>query len=75
MLSTHTANDDCDFDRTIQELSQPRDNSPQYVIAWQNQVRSGKGRGRDRYPRQEAEALAAELNAQYPHIKHWIVPA
>jgi hypothetical protein len=57
----------------------------QCVIAWERKENTSRswdapafrlrGRGKKLMTRLEAEALAVELNAQYPHIEHQAVRA
>lgn len=47
----------------------------EYVISWKHKTRYGmKGTGTNRYPKHDAEVLAAELNKEFPHIEHWAIP-
>jgi hypothetical protein len=41
-----------------------------YVIHWKSNVNGRTGVGTIFFDREEAEALAAELNEDYPEIKH-----
>jgi hypothetical protein len=46
-----------------------------YVIYWKSQVKGRSGRGSKQFSRAEAEALAAELNLEYPQIEHQAIRA
>lgn len=41
-----------------------------YVIEWKSKTNGRVGRGTTLFDRQEAEALAEELNRDYPEIEH-----
>lgn len=43
---------------------------PTYVISWRALSGPAIGRGTKRLTREEAEKLAAELNAEYPAFHH-----
>jgi len=44
--------------------------SHSYVIYWKSKVNGRTGRGSKQFSRAEAEALAQELNLEYPQIEH-----
>ena len=44
-----------------------------YVIYWKSRVNGRTGRGTKHFSRNEAEALAEELNREYPQIEHQAV--
>jgi hypothetical protein len=44
-----------------------------YVIQWKSRVNGRMGRGTKLFVREEAEALAQELNREYPNIEHEVV--
>lgn len=46
-----------------------------YVIAWRSATSERSGRGKKLMTLEEAEALAAELNQDYPAFIHEVVPA
>jgi hypothetical protein len=46
-----------------------------YVIRWKSKVNGRIGKGSRQFEREEAEMLAAELNAEYPEIEHEVVDA
>jgi hypothetical protein len=46
-----------------------------YVIYWKSKVNGRTGRGSKRFSREEAAALAEELNREYPQIEHQAVKA
>ena len=46
-----------------------------YIIAWKARAGCDSGRGRKVYCREEAEALARELNQNYPAFIHEAVRA
>jgi hypothetical protein len=50
----------------------PQKQGDEYVISWENTNpdRLRRGRGTKRFSKAEAEALAAELNRDYPWIHH-----
>ena len=49
--------------------------SKTYVIQWKSKVNGRAGKGTKLFELEEAEALAAELNEEYPEIDHRIVKA
>ena len=46
-----------------------------YVIYWKSKVNGRSGRGTRQFSLQEAEALAQDLNLEYPEIEHDAVKA
>ncbi len=47
-----------------------------YAIQWKSTVNGSRGTGTRFFGKQEAERLAAELNAEYPDIEHEaVIPA
>jgi hypothetical protein len=49
--------------------------SKTYVIQWKSKVNGRAGKGTKLFEFEEAEALAAELNEEYPEIDHRVVNA
>ena len=47
--------------------------SKTYVIQWKSKVNGRAGKGTKLFELEEAEALAAELNEEYPDIDHHAV--
>lgn len=45
-----------------------------YVIRWENMDGPGIGRSRRKFDLDEANALARQLNASHPKIKHTVEP-
>lgn len=47
--------------------------SKTYVIQWKSKVNGRAGKGTKLFDLEEAEALAAELNLEYPDIHHEVL--
>ena len=45
-----------------------------YVIHWKSRSNGRIGTGTRRFPLDEAEQLASELNTDFPDIEHLVVP-
>ena len=53
-------------------MSEVMEDAQVYCIAWEHKDTHRKGRGTKRFSCKEAAELCRELNADYPHIEHWI---
>lgn len=46
-----------------------------FVIQWKNQINGRAGRGSKVFSYEEAQQVAADLNAGYPDIEHEVIPS
>jgi hypothetical protein len=51
------------------------ENDVAYVIAWKSKLTGADGGGTATFPKDRAEAIAKQLDRDWPELEHWAKPA